>query len=176
MIEEKPKRSSKLPVEVNELEFTELLEATPSIHHKIGMMLAWESGLRVSEVINLKPEDIDVDGNRIRINGGKGDKDRIVPLPIDWQPQHINYIPLACSKRALQAAFEKYSKASGLADKKPSVHFHSLRHGFATHQLRLGMPLPSIQMALGHSDLATTSIYLRLNPEEMLNQYKELNA
>lgn len=174
--EEKKHRSSKIPVEVIEEEYVDCLEATPGIHHRIGIMFAWESGLRVSEIINLQPEDIDIERRRVRINGGKGDKDRVVPLPKNWMDLHLKYIPLACSKRALQKAFEIATEKCGLKAKKPSVHFHSLRHGFATHQLRIGMPLQQIQMALGHSDLSTTSVYLRVSPDEMLNKYEELNV
>ena len=174
--EDKEKRSSKLPVEVNEEEYTQLVNAPPSRHHRLGFMFAWESGLRVSEVINLRPEDINEVEGSMRINGGKGDKDRIVPLPKNWTHDMLEFLPLPCSKRALQKAFEVACKKIGLYDTKPTVHFHSLRHGFATHQLRLGMKLSNIQMALGHSDLATTSIYLRLVPAEMIQEYKELNA
>jgi len=174
MSEEKPKkkRRSKLAVEVNEEEYTKLLGATDLMHHKIAFMLAWESGFRISEIINLKPEDIDVKNNRIRINNGKGGKDRIVPLPKNWHQDHLKFLPMPCGVRSLQSGFYKSAEKAGITFNKPTVHVHSLRHGFATHCLRKGVNIRSIQRALGHSNLATTSIYLRLSPEEMLDEIK----
>lgn len=163
----------KLPVEVDEEEFTRLLEVTRSMHHKIAFMLAWESGLRISEVVNLQPERIDMENKKIRILDGKGGKDRVVPLPIDWKEIHMKYIPIGCSARAIQKAFEMYSELAGIRRTKPTVHFHSLRHGFATHCLRKGMDLRDIQMLLGHSDLSTTGTYLRVSPDEALAKYRE---
>jgi len=171
---EKKKKKKKLPVEVNEKEFVALLEATPKLHHKVGFLLAWQSGLRVSEVIDLKPEHINVEDKRIFVCEGKGGKDRIVGLPIDWMPHLINYIPIPCSIRALQAAFYTYAKKSGMTIDKPGVHFHSLRHGFATHMIRNGAKISSVQMLLGHNDLATTSRYIRLSPDEALKDQEKV--
>lgn len=163
-----------LPIEVNELEFTELLEATRSMHHKVAFLLAWEAGLRISEVTSLQQVDIDEENKRIRINCGKGGKDRIVPLPVTWKPHLLKYLPIKCTNRALQKAFELYSTKTGLRVKKPKVHFHSLRHGFATHFFMQGATLPEVQMALGHSDVSTTMIYINLAPEGMLKKYSEV--
>jgi integrase len=170
MEEPKKKRSSKLPVEVNEEEFTRILEVTRKMHHKVGFMLAWESGLRISEVKHLQKEDINLERREIRINEGKGCKDRIVGLPADWQEHHMDHLPLKCSTRALQKAFEMYSGLAGVREYKPTVHFHSLRHGFATHLVRNDAKISNVQMLLGHSDLATTSIYIRMSPQEAIKE------
>ena len=74
--EKKGKRESKLPVEVDEDEFIALMQATNKMHHKIAFLLAWESGLRISEVINLRPEHINEKDKLIFILEGKGCKDR----------------------------------------------------------------------------------------------------
>jgi integrase/recombinase XerD len=140
--------------------------------HKVAFLMAWGSGMRLSEVLNLKKEDFDLDKGQIGINEGKGKKDRIVPVPRGFKEKHLQYIPFDFKDRALQKAFRTYAEKSGLKKKKPSVHFHSLRHGFATQCLRKGIGLRSIQMMLGHSDLSTTSIYLQLAPEEVLNEYQ----
>ena len=168
------KKSKKLPVEVTQDEFIKILEVTNKLHHKIAFLLARESGMRVSEVIALQPEDIDIENKRIRVNQGKGGKDRIVPLPPSWMPHLMKYIPIQCSKRAVQRAFEIYSKKAGITEYKPTVHFHSLRHGFATHMARNGARITSIQMLLGHNDVATTSVYLRLSPEEALADHRKV--
>ena len=166
------KNPKKLPVDVTEDEFTKLLEVTRQMSHKVAFLLAWGSGLRISEVLHLQKNDIDLEMKQIRINQGKGKKDRIVPIPRGFKERHLEFIPFGVSSRALQKAFRTYSEKSGLKAKKPSVHFHSLRHGFATQCLRKGIGLRSIQMMLGHSDMSTTAIYLQLAPEEILNEYQ----
>jgi len=165
-----PKR---LPVEVNESEFTDLLSVTKQMRHKVAFLLAWGSGMRLGEILRLMKEDIDLDKKQIRINQGKGGKDRIVPTPRGFKEKHMQYIPFEYKDRALQKAFRIYSEKSGLKAKKPGVHLHSLRHGFATTCLRKGINLRSIQLMLGHSDLSTTAIYLQLCPEEALQEYEE---
>ena len=94
-----------LPLEVNVDEYVLLLYSLKYLRHKVGVMLAFESGMRISEITNLKPEDFDFKNKEIRINQGKNSKDRYVPLPLSWQKHHINYIPLPCKQRALQKAF-----------------------------------------------------------------------
>ena len=168
----KKSKKKPLPIEVNELEFTELLEATRSMHHKVAFLLAWESGLRISEITNLKPEDFDLERGTIRVNCGKGGKDRIVGLPASWMSHLLKYIPIKCSNRAIQKAFEMYRKRTGLRKKKPKVHFHSLRHGYATYLRRKGVSIDHIQKLLGHSDISTTMIYVNLAPEEAIKVHK----
>jgi site-specific recombinase XerD len=77
------------------------------------------------------------------------------------------------NNRALQASFMLYAKKTGLKAKKPTVHFHSLRHGYATHCVRQGVKLAFLQVMLGHSDLATTSVYLRVAPLEAANEVRD---
>lgn len=161
-----------LPVDVTEDEFTKLLTVTKQMKHKVAFLLAWGSGLRISEVLKIQLNDIDLEMKQIRINDGKGKKDRIVPLPRGFKEKHLEHIPFDFKDRSLQKTFRLYSEKSGLRAKKPTVHFHSLRHGFATQCLRKGIGLRSIQMMLGHSDLSTTAIYLQLAPEEVLNEYQ----
>ena len=168
------KNPKKLPVDVTEQEFTDLLSVTKQMRHKVAFLLAWGSGFRISEVIKLQRNDIDLDKKQIRINQGKGGKDRIVPTPRGFREKHLQYIPFDFKDRALQKAFRTYSEKSGLKKKKPSVHFHSLRHGFATQCVRKGVKLSMIQMMMGHSDISTTGIYIQLNPEEALNEYREM--
>ena len=163
----------KLPVDVTEDEFAKLLNVTKQMKHKVAFLLAWGSGLRISEVLKLQKKDISLDEKQIRINEGKGKKDRIVPIPRGFKEKHLEFIPFDFKDRSLQKTFRLYTEKSGLRAKKPNVHFHSLRHGFATQCLRKGIGLRSIQMMLGHSDLGTTAIYLQLAPEEVLNEYQE---
>lgn len=159
-----------LPIEVNIDEYVALLYVTKGMHHKIAFMIAFESGLRISEIVNLRKEDIDVKRRQIRVNMGKNSKDRIVNLPLSWQDHHINYIPLSCKQRALQKAFISSAIKTGLKAKKPKIHFHSLRHGFATESIRSGVCVPTISGILGHEDISTTSIYINLCPAERIEE------
>jgi len=161
-----------LPIEVTQNEYVEILNVTKYMHHKVAFILAFESGLRISEVVNVKKEDIDVGLKQIRINMGKNSKDRIVNLPVSWRPHLINYIPLKCQQRALQKAFIKACRETGLKDKKPKIHFHSLRHGFATEALRSGIDLYTISKLLGHEDISTTTIYAHLCPEDAIKEVR----
>jgi integrase/recombinase XerD len=164
-------RPKKLPVYVTEDEFSELLDHV-AYKHRIAFLMAWGSGLRVSEVIKLKKEDVDMAEKRIRVMDGKGHKDRVVPIPKGFKEKHLEYIPFDFDVRNLQKMFKKACEKSGLSKKKPTVHFHSLRHGFAVHCLKQGIALRAIQIMLGHSDLSTTGIYLQLAPEDVLNEYQ----
>ena len=85
----------------------------------------------------------------------------------------MKHIPMPCKQRALQKAFMYYCEKSGILKKNPRLHFHSLRHGFAVHSLGKGISLPTIQLLLGHENLATTGVYLRLKPKDALNEYQD---
>ena len=162
-----------LPIEVNQDEYVDILNNTKLMHHRIAFMLAFESGLRISEVVNLKKEDIHFGNKQIRINLGKNSKDRIVTTPLSWKPFHMDYIPMPCKQRALQKAFIASAILTGLKKKKPKVHFHSLRHGFATESIRSGMGISTLSGLLGHEDISTTSIYINLCPVERIQEYQD---
>ena len=164
-----------LPIEVDINEFISILDNTNQMHHKLAFLLAWGSGLRISEVIGLKPEDFTFtkDHEQLRINMGKNSKDRIVPIPKGFEEKYLKYIPIKCGVRALQKAFTLAAEKAGVKAKKSKVHFHSLRHGFATQCVRQGIDLPHIKTLLGHEDLQTTSIYINLVPKEALDVYKK---
>ena len=166
-------KAKPLPIEINKKEYIEVINSeSPKMHHKIAFMLGFESGLRISEIVNLKKEDFDFGNKQVRVNMGKNSKDRIVGLPLSWQPQHINYIPIKCQQRALQKAFIKACEETDLKAKKPKIHFHSLRHGFATECIRAGIDIATVSGLLGHSDISTTSIYINLCPAERIAQYR----
>lgn len=164
----------KLPVAIDEEEFTELIKVTKNEHHKIAFLLGYGAGMRVSEVIKLEPRDIDFKERKILIRQGKGSKDRIVPLPDALKPKHLEFIPIKCGCRALQIAFKNALETSGLNKIKPDAHFHSLRHGFATQCVKKGMPIHHIRTLMGHTNISTTNVYLEANPKEALKSYSEL--
>ena len=164
-------KAKPLPLEISEEEFNGILKVTKHIHHKLAFLLGWGAGMRISEIVNLKPTDVDFKTKQIRINEGKFSKDRIVPIPKNLKEHHLKHLPIKCKQRALQKALVNSATLSGLTKKKPKVHFHSLRHGFATQCIRKGMSLPTLQGLLGHEDLTTTTIYINLCPKERLNEY-----
>ncbi len=166
-------KAKPLPIEITQQEYLDLLNETKHMRHRIAFMLGFESGLRISEIVNLKKEDIDERYKQIRINMGKNSKDRIVNLPLSWRSFHIKYIPMPCQQRALQKALIAAAYATGLKQKKPKVHFHSLRHGYATEALRSGVDLYTISKLLGHEDISTTTIYAHLCPEDAIKELRK---
>ena len=165
-------KKKKLPSYLTESEFLELLKLTKKTHHKLAFILGFNSGLRISEVVSLKPEHIDFEGKRIFIKNSKWGKDRVVPLPKSFPKSYLSHIPIKCGCRALQIAFTSKIKRSSI--NKTNLSFHSLRHSFAVRSMERGIPLNHIQVLLGHESIKTTSIYLRINPKDALDKYKEL--
>ncbi|OGY82397.1 MAG: hypothetical protein A3F54_01635 [Candidatus Kerfeldbacteria bacterium RIFCSPHIGHO2_12_FULL_48_17] len=165
-----PKRSRRLPVVLSKEEITALIEHTPNPKHQLILGIAYGSGLRVSEVTNIRIGDLDLDRGILHIKQSKGNKDRItilspkiIPqlraLSTDRNPQS----PLFASERGgklhtrtLQAIFQHGLKRVGI--RRPAT-FHSLRHSFATHLLEQGTDLRHIQELLGHNDIKTTQMY-----------------
>ena len=165
---------SKLPISLTEEEYIKIIKATKQQHHKLAFMLGFEAGLRISEIINLEQRDIDFKRRAILVRQGKGSKDRIVPLPKNFKQKHLTLLPLKCKQRALQISFKDKCNKTGIIKIKPDIHFHCLRHSFATRLLERGMPLNQVQLFLGHSNLAITSIYTNANPKDALKKYEEL--
>ena len=175
-MEEQPKvkRIQKLPVAITKQEYEELVSKTKSPKHKLAFYFGFNSGLRVSEIVKLEPRDIDMIEGKILIRQGKGSKDRIAPLPKGFQKKYLDYLPMNVTTRALQYAFTRTAKKSGLLKVKPTAHFHSLRHGFATHFLEQGGNIQLLKVLMGHTNIATTDIYNQLNPKVALDAFKEL--
>lgn len=164
----------KLPTTITEEDYIKIIKVTKQAHHKLAFMLGFEAGLRISEIVNLESRDIDINGKKILIRQGKGSKDRIAPLPKSFKKKHLILLPLKCKQRSLQAVFRRLCDKTGITKIKPEIHFHSLRHGFATRLLESGMPINQVQLFLGHSNLSTTSIYTKANPTDALKKYEEL--
>lgn len=172
-----PKKYKKqpLPKSMKDEEFFRLVKAIPNKkaykNVKIAFLLAYESGLRISEVVNLKKEHIDIEAKRIFIKDSKFGKDRVVPLPKTWKKYMLDGIPINKGIRALQMNFKKCIRLAGL---KEEYVFHSLRHSFATHALEKGMPINQVSILLGHSSVGTTNVYIRANPKDALESYEKV--
>lgn len=169
-----PKRPLKLPIVLSPEQVVRFLACVASTKHRAILTTIYATGLRVSEAVALRPADIDSSRMVLRVDQGKGRKDRYVMLsprllkvlrdywrierpkpwlfPGDGADHHI-------SKNAVEQACQKAHRAAGID--KP-VTPHSLRHAFATHLLEAGTDVRRIQLLLGHRSLATTSRYLKV--------------
>jgi integrase/recombinase XerD len=169
-----PKKPQTLPVILSPEEVLQFLDGIPGIKHRTILTTCYAAGLRISEAIRLKPADIDSPRMVIRVEQGKGRKDRYVMLspklleslrnwwrlakPKEWLfPGDISGAHI--SKDAVEQACQKAHKRCRIP--KP-VTPHSLRHAFAVHLLESGTDVRTIQLLLGHRSLATTARYLRI--------------
>jgi integrase len=165
------KKSKKLPKSVRPEEFIRLIQAVPvnDKASRIAFLMAYGSGMRISEVLRCTPNDFKP--THVFISESKYGVERIVPIPKGWKQVFLKELPLKISLRGLQRRFDKYSKIAGLP---VEYSFHSLRHGFATRLLENGSPLNQIQVLMGHSNIATTSVYVKANPLDALKSYEKL--
>jgi len=164
-------RRRALPSYITIDEFTKVMQVAKKKHHKLAYALGFMSGLRVSEIVKLKKENIDLAAKRVFIINTKFKKDRVVPLPKGVPLKLWDLIPLKCGVRALQKAFKSDVAEAGI---KKNLHFHSLRHGFATQCINKNIPLNQIQLLMGHSNISSTNVYLHANPVDALRNYEEL--
>ena len=164
----------KLPVILSQAEVSQFLDAVGSLKHRVILTVCYAAGLRISEAVRLTPAAIDSQRMVIRVEEGKGQKDRYVMLspklldilrdywrkarPQGWlfpgdlpgQPITTSAVEVVCRKARCQTDIAK------------PVTPHSLRHAFAVHLLESGTDVRTIQLLLGHRSLSTTARYLRL--------------
>jgi integrase/recombinase XerD len=159
----KENKQRRLPVVLSLEEFTKIMEVTKNQQHKLAFSLGFLCGLRISEVIKLKPDDIDYDRRLMFIREAKGGKDRYVPIPEQFT-KRLKLLPIKIGIRALQFAFKRNVKKAGITK---DVHFHTLRHSCATYYLSKGMNIVQVQQLLGHSNISTTTIYLHVSPDNV---------
>lgn len=190
---ERPKLRKSLPKTLSENDIALLLdiklEGPFDYRNKAMLELMYGCGLRVSEVINLKINDVDITNCLIRIFG-KGSKERDVPLG----EYAIYYLKLYLEKRNLllkgkvcdklflnnhgqgmtrQGFFKNLKQLLKEKGLNPDVSPHTLRHSFATHLVNRGADLRSVQEMLGHSDISTTKIYAEVSDEKVISDYNK---
>ncbi len=155
------------------------------------MEIMYGAGLRVSELIFLKLQDVNLDAGLLRVMG-KGSKERIVPIGskaksitrewIDTRPLVLKNIPSqylfiarAGNPMTRQAFWKIIKKNASLAGISKNVTPHTLRHSFATHLLEGGADLRSVQTMLGHSDISTTQIYTHISREYLIKMHQKFH-
>jgi site-specific recombinase XerD len=173
------KRGGRLPEPFSRDEIARMLAATQNLKHRALLMTAYGGGLRVSELVHLQPRDVHSERMLIRVNQGKGRKDRytllsqrlLEELRTYWRahrPQQWLFpgrdvtrpLPANSAKKIFTAAKQRAGIEHGHG-------IHSLRHSFATHLMEAGVPLPVIQRLMGHASLTTTAKYLHVTSQHL---------
>jgi integrase/recombinase XerC len=189
-----PRQGKRLPKAIT-IEQVERLLSAPSEGDVLGardramLETLYSTGIRVSELVGLNAEDLDIAGEALQVRG-KGKKERIVPLgshaiaaivrylelvraeikgePVASRPLFVNKHGGRLSSRSVRRKLDKYLKQVGL---DPSISPHTLRHSFATHLLDNGADLRSVQELLGHQSLSTTQVYTHLSTTRLQDAY-----
>ena len=177
----RPKSEKLLPNVLSKEEIKMILNAHTNIKHKTMLSLIYSCGLRRSELLNLKPNEIDSKRNIVIIKQGKGRKDRIAPLSKgvlvmlrEYYKSHkpINFLfegRVAGEKYDERSLSEVLKQALAKCNIKKPVSLHWLRHSYATHLLESGTDLRYIQEILGHKSSKTTEIYTHVSMKSLQN-------
>ncbi len=175
----RPKREKLLPNVLSKEEVKAILSALKNLKHKTALSLIYSCGLRRSELLNLKPNDIDSKRCLVIVRQAKGKKDRIIPLSIKilalLREYYAAYKPTVYlfegqvkgqpyDERSLANVLSLAVEKAGI---QKSVTLHWLRHSYATHLLEAGTDLRYIQTLLGHSSSRTTEIYTHVSNKEL---------
>lgn len=167
------KKAKKLPVVLTKNEVSLILSNITNVKHKLSLALMYSSGLRISELINIKIGDIDLENKLLTIRGAKGQKDRVTIMSdkvmsvLEKYTKNKNGDNILfesnrggkLSERSIQKVFKE---SLIKADIQKNATCHSLRHSFATHLLENGTDIRYIQELLGHARLETTQIYTKV--------------
>lgn len=182
-----PKKDKKLPEVLSKEEVRKLIDSADTIKSRLIMALLYSTGLRVSELVNLKVSDINFEDKTGWVRKGKGSKDRLFAMSENLNMELKEYLgrknnhtyvfskekPL--TTRNIQKIIHGARRRSEMNKK---VTPHTLRHSFATHLLEQGTDIRTIQAILGHSSLSTTQVYTHISNEQIKkvkNPFDNLN-
>ncbi len=183
---ESPKIPKSLPKTISVEETLLLLKTPDNLRDRLILFLLYGTGMRVSELSNLDLGCIDIDNRMLRIIGGKGNKDRLIPLPdvlipileeymvkrrtdVSSSALILNRSGKRLTSRSIQRLVKKYREQADLNDKKLTPH--TLRHAFATHLLANAVDIRVIQELLGHASLSTTQLYTHVSLAHLRKSY-----
>ena len=184
----RPRQDRRLPVVLSKDEIKSILTSVKNLKHRLLLMMVYASGLRVSEVVCLKREDIDVDRKTISIISGKGRKDRlsimssavIETIKLYYSRCNVStwVFPGAApgSHLSIRSAQHIFEKAINTAKIEKPASIHSLRHTFATHLLENGTDISYIKELLGHSSVKTTERYTHVARRKVLTIISPLDT
>ena len=185
----RPAPEHKLPVILSVAEVRRLLGCIRLLHYRVCLSTIYGCGLRLQEGIQLQVQDIDSGRMMLHVRGGKGNKDRYIPLPQRVLEQLRHYwrthrhpawlfprrnltVNEPMDESGVQRAFRAALQESGL-NKPASIH--TLRHSYATHLLEAGVNLRQIQSYLGHGSLSSTALYTHLTQQGAANALVVIN-
>lgn len=165
---ELPKMPSKLPQFLSLEEIDALLAAIKDPRDYAMVCTLYATGLRVSELISLTEESLDLSRGYLKVRG-KGNKERLIPLgekairALEASPP-----PFPMTRQGFWKLLKRYARLAGI---QKSISPHQLRHSFATHLIERGADLRGIQALLGHADLSTTEIYMHVDQKRLHQLY-----
>jgi site-specific recombinase XerD len=183
-----PKKPKRLPVVLSREEVATFLAAATNLKHRALLTTIYAAGLRAAESLSLRVADIDSRRMVLRIEQGKGGRDRVVPLSPRllallreywkvYRPEHWLFPGQSGERPLLDAsarhACRQIARASRL---KKNVTLHTLRHSFATHLLEAGADLRTIQTLLGHQTLSSTGVYTHVSVDRVLSVASPLDS
>ncbi len=179
----------KLPEVLSKKEIKKLIDSIKNFKHQLMVCFMYSSGLRVSELINMKFKDLNLEKNFGFVRNGKGGKDRLITLPNNLIPalkklisnenlSEDNYVFQSnrgkkYSVRTIQKIVDKSAKLCGI---KRKIHPHTLRHSFATHLVENGYDITNVQALLGHKSPETTLIYTHIASPNLINTKSPLES
>lgn len=174
----RPRKEEKLPDVLSKAEIASMIKSTGNKKHQCLIALIYSCGMRRSEAINLKVEDIDKKRMQVKIIGAKGRKDRYVPLAANTlsyleayyqedEPKIYVFEVKPGRKYSATSVYNVIKKTAKDAGIRKEVYPHILRHSFATHNLEQGMDLRYIQELLGHKSSKTTEIYTHVSHKDL---------
>jgi site-specific recombinase XerD len=174
----RPKKKSLLPKVISKKDIAKIFAQVENLKHSVMLKLCYGMGLRVSEIVNLKINNIDSSRMMVHIEGAKGKKDRCITLPSsildELRTYYRKYRPKIYlfegqhggqySIRSVQAVFKTAMRKAKI---NKSVGIHGLRHSYATHLMECGTDMVFIQKLLGHRDIKTTEIYAKVSNRQL---------
>lgn len=174
------KKPKSLPVVLSRIEIGEIIDSLKNPKHKLLLSFAYGAGLRVSEAISLKVQDLDLNELTIHIKQAKGQKDRISIIPesiadelrnliADKENNDIVFASERGGKLSIRTAQKVFENALRFSGIKKDATFHSLRHSFATHLLENGTDVRYVQELLGHQNIRTTQRYTQVTNPQLKN-------